>query len=78
LGQDVIGSAEGESFWVQGAIRRDVRDKSGERAREAMMAESNPANRDYGFAGELWEVKKPWVRGKGGLLAICQCCFGGI
>jgi len=31
------------------------------------VAESNPANGDYDFVGELWEVKKPWVRGKGGL-----------
>jgi len=63
----VIGSAEGESFWVQGVIRRDARDKLGERDRETVVAESYPANRDYGFAGELWEVKKPWVREKGGL-----------
>ena len=52
---------------MQGAIKRDVRDKSGERGRETVVAESNPANRDSGFAGELWEVKKPWVRGDGGL-----------
>ena len=32
-----------------------------------MVAESNPSKRDYGFAGELWEVKKPWVKAKGGL-----------
>ena len=38
----------------------------GERGGEAVVAESNPENRDYGFEGELWEVKKPWVRGKGG------------
>ena len=70
--EDVIGRVEGESFWVQGAIRRDVRDKSGKRGREAMVAESNPANRDYGFAGELWEVKKPCVRRKGGLnMFVC-------
>jgi len=68
----VIGSAEGGSFWVQEAIRRDVRDKSGERGRETVVAESNPAYRDYGFAGELWEVEKPWVRGKGGLnVSVC-------
>jgi len=67
LEEDVMGSAEGESFWVQGAIRRDVRDESGEKCREAVVAESNPANRDYGFGRKLWEVKKPWVRGKGGL-----------
>jgi len=29
-----------------------------------VVAESNPENRDYGLAGELWEVRKPWVRGK--------------
>jgi len=63
----VIGSAKGKSFWVQRAIRRDVRDKVSERGREAVVAESNPPNRDYCFAGELWEVKKPWVGGKGGL-----------
>jgi len=51
----------------QGAIIRDVRDRSGERGREAVVAQSNPANRDYGFTGGLWEVKKPWIRGKGGL-----------
>jgi len=67
LEEDVIGSAESESFWVQGAIRRYVRDESGERGRETVVAESNPANGDYDFVGELWEVKKPWVRGKGGL-----------
>ena len=55
----MIGSAKDVSFWVQGAIRRDVRDKSDERGREAVVAESNPANQDYGFAGELWEMKKP-------------------
>ena len=63
----MIGSAEGVSFWVQGAIRRDVRDKSGERGREKVVAESNPANGDYGFEGEFYEVKTSWVRGKGGL-----------
>ena len=47
----MIGSAEGESFWVQRAIRRDVWDKSGERGREMVVAESNPANGDYGFGG---------------------------
>jgi len=72
LEEDVIGSEESESFWVQGTIRRDVRDKSGERGRETVVAESNPANRDYGFAGKLWEVKKPWFRGKSGLnVFIC-------
>jgi len=69
----VIGSAEGESFWAQGAIRRDVRHKSGERVRETVVAESNPANGDYGFAGEFWKVKKPWVRAKGGL-NVFVCC----
>jgi len=65
--EDVIGSVEGESFWVQRAIRRDVGDKSGQRGREAVVAESNLANRDYGFAGGLWAVKKPWFRAKVGL-----------
>ena len=51
----MIGSAEGVSFWVQDATRRDVRDTAGERGREAVVAESNPANRDYGFARELWD-----------------------
>ena len=54
----MIGSAEGESFWVQETIRRDVRDKSSKRGRRAVVAEYL-ANQDYGFAGELWEVKKP-------------------
>jgi len=67
LEEDVIGSAEDENFWVQGAIRRDVRDKSGERGRETVVPQSNPANRGYDFARELWELKKPWVRGKAGL-----------
>ena len=56
---------------MQGARRRDVRDESGERGRETVVAESNPANGDYGFVGELWEVKKPSVRGKVG----CMCLY---
>jgi len=63
----VIGSAEGQNFWVQRAIRRDARDEAVERGGEAVAAVSNPANRDHCFAGELWDVKKPCVRGKGGL-----------
>jgi len=66
LEEDVIESAEGKNFWMQGAIRRDIRDESFERGRETVVAESNPANRDYGFAGELWEGKKPWVGGRMG------------
>ena len=66
----MIGSAEGENFWMQEAMRRDARDKSGEGGRETVVAESNPANGDYGFAGELCEVKKPWVTRKGRLNAF--------
>jgi len=51
LEEDVIGSAKGESFWVRGAIRRDIRDKSGERGRETVVVESNPANGDYMVLG---------------------------
>jgi len=68
LKKDLVGSGKGEGFWVQETVGGAIWYEPGEAGREAVMAEAESADGDYGTPGELRKVNEPRLEGSVGCI----------